>query len=168
MRGSPSKIDTMSAHGPKRTRRSVTVAAVFGLKRDVEFNRCPVAMQFSIIFCLYNTHILSISNSYGPICTLAAAAGRALRAPKIRDAVHENQNQSDSSPTPCLSRIAVFASDSRPASWFCLRHSHQLSSCYRQKRRADAALHPLHREFISEVYGVGRPHKGTLERAEYL
>ena len=110
MRGSPSKIDTMSAHGPKRTRRSVTVAAVFGLKRDAEFNRCPVAMQFSIIFCLYNTHLLSISNSYGPICTLAAAAGRTLRAPKIRDAVHENQNQSDSSPTPCLSRIAVFAS----------------------------------------------------------
>lgn len=133
---------------------------------DAKFNR-PVAMQFSIIFCLYKTHILSISNSYGPICTLAPATGRTLRALKIRDAVHENQNQNNSSPTPCLGRLAVFASGSRPASWLCLRHSHQLSSCYRQKRWADAALHALDREFISEVDGVGRPHKGTLERAEY-
>jgi hypothetical protein len=29
------------------------------------------------------------------------------------------------------------------------------------------ALHPLHREFTSEVDAVGRPHKGTLARAGY-
>ena len=49
-----------------------------------------------------------------------------------------------------------------PASWFGTRPSHQLSSCYRQKRWAEAGLHPLHSEFTSEVGSVGRPHKGTL------
>ena len=49
-----------------------------------------------------------------------------------------------------------------------LTGAHQpISSCYPQKRSAEAALHPLHRECTSEVEVVGRPHKGTLVRAGY-
>jgi hypothetical protein len=53
---------------------------------------------------------------------------------------------------------------------------HQLPSCYRQKRRAEAAERnvllrmappPLHREFTSEVDAAGRPREETLVRARY-
>jgi hypothetical protein len=59
--------------------RTLWQSALFA---DFSFNR-PIAVQFLILFCLYNTHVLSILNSYGLIWTLAASTVRTLRALKI-------------------------------------------------------------------------------------